>query len=142
MLRAALSLFTGGSTLIPKLVGIVTILSTLAGGVAWLYSSIKAQGAAEEQAARWESDYAALSASTGAAIAELNAIHARQNSAAAQRRREGERRQAESAATLEQMRKELNEARKTDGCVDRVLPADLADRVRQIASGAGSSPAD
>jgi len=133
MIGAILSAFKAAGAL-QRIATLATIAATIGGGALWAYSSIKNIGAAEARAERLQSDYDRLSQQTGEAIAELNAIHARENMAAADRRRQMESQQAQTIAELETMKGELDEARKNSKCFDQSLPADMANRVRQLTS--------
>lgn len=132
-----LNLITGMLPL-GKILTILSIIATLSGGAVWLYNAIKAQGVAQAQLEQQKAAYAQLRLETGEAIAKLNANHARDMQAAAERERDGDIIEANQAAAIAELEKELDDARKNgDTCLDTPLPPGRARRVRELAEAGG-----
>lgn len=137
MILKVISLFTGSSQLLSKVLTGLMIVSTLAGGAGVIYSTIKAKGAAELQSTLDKANYKQLQKDTGDAIAKLNAQHAADLTAALTRRKAQEAWNSTAVATITDLQKDLADAKKTDICIDRIIPAARADRVRQLSKSAG-----
>jgi len=118
-----------------KLIGVVTVVASVAGGLTWLYSAVKAQGEAEANAEHWEAAYAKMRDETGAAIAEVQAQHARQNLARSQREKDIERARYDDAKAIAEMRQLLEDAQnapKLKDCLDVPATSDMVDRLRKL----------
>jgi hypothetical protein len=138
MILNALKLFFGGANMLTKIVMILSIVGTLIGGVTTVYYSIKARGAAEATTIRWETEFNTLKLSSDEALATLQLRYDKQVSAAAKRRLAEEVQSTKTSVVLTQLNKELEDARKTDVCIDKLLPPVRAERVRQLSIDASN----
>lgn len=106
-------------------------------GLVIVYQAVAKVGEERAEARRLRADFVALQQQAGDAIRTLNEQYAAQVLASNRRRKADELKTAEYRGIVESLEAALEEARETDDCIDKPVPLERAERVRELARQAG-----